>query len=51
MTFSILAVLMVLGALVYAFAGNAKAAECGRLLFFTALFWLVHSLSGGHLRL
>ena len=44
-------VLTIAGALVYAFAGNAKAAELGRLAFFCGLFWLVHETSGRMLRL
>lgn len=43
-------VLTIAGALVYAFAGNAKAAELGRLAFFCGLFWLVYSVSGRQLR-
>lgn len=48
---SLLFVLAVLGALIYAFAGNAKAAELGKIIFFCAMLWLAHELSAGHLRL
>jgi len=51
MTVSIMFVLVVLGALVYGFAGNGKAQELGRILFFCALFWLLQSVTQGHLRL
>jgi len=34
------------GALVYAFAGNAKAAELGKILYFAGVLWTVYALSG-----
>lgn len=44
-------VVTIAGALVYAFAGNAKAAELGRIAFFCGLLWLVYATSGRMLRL
>jgi hypothetical protein len=40
-----------LGALLYGFAGNQKAAELGRLLFFVGVWWTVYALSAGGSRL
>lgn len=51
MTLSVLFVLAILGALIYAFAGNAKAAELGKIIFFCAMLWIAHSLESGHLHL
>ena len=39
-------VIAVVGALVYALAGNAKAAELGRITFFCGMLWLAYSLVG-----
>ena len=51
MTLSIVFILVVLGAFVYGFAGDAKAQELGRILFMCALFWLIQSVAQGHFRL
>jgi len=39
-------VIAVIGALVYALAGNAKATELGRITFACGMLWLVYSLVG-----
>ena len=39
-------IIAVIGALVYALAGNTKAVELGRITFFCGLFWLVSTLVG-----
>ncbi len=51
MTFSVLFVLAILGALVYSFAGKSEAKELGRIVFFCAMLWLAHEISSGRLRL
>lgn len=50
MTVSILFLLAILGALIYWF-GNPKAAEIGKIIFFCAMLWITHELSGGRFRL
>jgi Na+/phosphate symporter len=49
--FTISFVLAVIGALIYGFAGNAKAAELGRIIFMCAFLWFAYQLSGGHVAL
>lgn len=41
----------VLGALMYALAGNPKLAEIGRILFFCGAFWLVELFAHRVIRL
>lgn len=43
-------VVVVVGALAYALAGNPKLSEMGRLLFFVGILWLVYLLSGRAVR-
>lgn len=40
-----------LGALIYGFAKEGKAAELGRIAFFCGLFWVVWLLTGTTFRL
>lgn len=44
-------VFAVVGVLVYVLASNAKAAEIGRLVFFSGFFWLVYTLAHATLEL
>jgi hypothetical protein len=40
------AVVLVVGALMYALAGNPKLAEIGRIAYFVGLLWLVYEVMG-----
>jgi hypothetical protein len=42
-------VVAIVGALMYAFASNAKLQEMGRLLFFVGAFWLVQTMAAKQL--
>lgn len=41
----------IVGALVYVFAGNAKIAEIGRLMFLAAVIALMFAFGGAHVRI
>lgn len=44
-------VVAVIGALIYAFASNAKLAEIGRILFSVGALWCVYVVLGVHVRI
>lgn len=53
LTIGLPALIALVGALLYGFAANGKAAEIGRILFFVGALWAVYALAGAgaHLRI